>query len=93
MKKLIILPALFFATASLLLSCGSGNTTQSMKAPEQTNADSINENAGKVKEATEANESKRTEENEENENEEKNSAIKPASLVSSTDAKSKTIDR
>lgn len=88
MKKFIIIPALLLATGSLLLiSCGSGGNTQSMKAPEQTNADTTNENAGKVKEATEENEEK-----EENETEEKNSAVKPAGFATSTDAKSKTIE-
>lgn len=89
MKKLLMIPALALSTSGFFLSsCGSADTGTAMKSPVQNNADSI---AQKENKETGENES-REDENKENEKDEKNSMIKQASLVTSTDATSKTIE-
>ncbi len=85
MKKLLIIPALLLTTGSFFLtSCSNADSNNAMKAPVQNNADSITQKEGK--------ESGENEANEKDEKDEKTSIVKPASLVTSTDAKTKTVE-
>lgn len=80
MKKLLIIPALLLSTGSFFLaSCSNADTNNAMKAPVQNNADSTTPKEGK--------ESGENEANEQDEKDEKKSIVKPASLVTGTDAK------
>ncbi len=89
MKKLLIIPVMLLTAGSLFLaSCGSNNTDATMKAPVQNNADTSTQRAGKEIGDNEEGEN----EAKQNEKDERTSIVKPASNVTSNDAKAKTTE-
>jgi rubrerythrin len=81
MKRIVIIPVLFFAGILFFSSCGNGNSSGELKSPLSKTADT-----------TEAKEGKESNEKEENEKEENKSNAMEVSMKTNTDANAKTME-